>query len=186
MRRVEKTDNLVLTALMTCLVCLATYALKIPNPLTQGYVHIGDTFIFMSVLVLGKKNGAIASAVGAAMADIMGGYAIFAIGTFFAKGLMAFVMGLLIEKGYERTVVEGHTKFLSFNTFEYMAMVLGGLPEVAIYVVVNALVYGNFTIGLMSIPGNIGQFVVSMVIAVILTHALLKTPVKRYFAYANK
>ena len=113
MRRVEKTDNLVLTALMTCLVCLATYALKIPNPLTQGYVHIGDTFIFMSVLVLGKKNSAIASAVGAAMADIMGGYAIFAIGTFFAKGLMAFVMGLLIEKGYERTVVEGHTKFLS-------------------------------------------------------------------------
>ncbi len=186
MRRVEKTDNLVLTALMTCLVCLATYALKIPNPLTQGYVHIGDTFIFMSVLVLGKKNGAIASAVGAAMADIMGGYAIFAIGTFFAKGLMAFVMGLLIEKGYERTVVEGHTKFLSFNAFEYMAMVLGGLTEVAIYVVVNALVYGNFTIGLMSIPGNIGQFVVSMVIAVILTHALLKTPVKRYFAYANK
>ena len=60
MRRVDKTDNLVLTAMMLCLVCLATYALKVPNPFTQGYVHLGDTFIFISVLTLGTKNGAIA------------------------------------------------------------------------------------------------------------------------------
>ena len=188
MRRADKADNLVLTALMTCLVCLATFALKIPNPLTQGYVHIGDTFIFMSVLVLGKKNGSIASAVGAAMADVMGGYAIFAIGTFFAKGLMALIMGLLIEKGHERVLANGESKIRIFSLapYELIAMVIGGLTEVAVYVVVNALVYGNLTVGLLSIPGNAGQFAVSMVIAVVLTHALLKTPVKRYFAFANK
>ena len=174
---------------MTCLVCLATYALKIPNPLTQGYVHIGDTFIFMSVLVLGKKNGAIASSVGAAMADIMGGYAIFAIGTFIAKGLMAFIMGLIIEKGceFERSHPDRkQIKVLSLTPFEFVAMLLGGLSEVAVYVVVNALVYGNLTVGILSIPGNSGQFAVSMVLAVILTHALLKTPVKRYFSFANR
>ena len=189
MRREEKTDNLVITALMTCLVCLATYALKIPNPLTQGYVHIGDVFIFMSVLILGKKNGAIASSVGAAMADIMGGYAIFAVGTFIAKGLMALVMGLIIEKGYESEHAHPDHKqirILSLAPYELIAMVLGGITEVAVYVVVNALVYGNLTVGFLSIAGNSGQFAVSMVLAVLLTHALLKTPVKKYFAYANK
>lgn len=184
MKRVEKTDSLVLTALMTCLVCLATYAFKIPNPLTQGYVHIGDTFIFMSVLVLGKKNGTIASAVGAALADIMGGYAIFAIGTFLAKGLMAYLMGLLIEKGSAKS--ESNMKILSLAPYELLAMVIGGFAEVAVYVVVNAIVYGNMTVGFLSIPGNILQFITSMVIAVVLTHALLKTPVKKYFVFAHK
>jgi hypothetical protein len=51
---------------------------------------------------------------------------------------------------------------------------------------VNAAVYGNFTVGLLSIPGNIGQFICSMVVAVFLVHALLKTPVKRYLTFAHR
>ena len=190
MRRVEKTDNLVLTAMMLCLVCLATYALKVPNPFTQGYVHLGDTFIFISVLVLGKKNGAIASSVGAALADIMGGYAIFAIGTFIAKGLMAYVMGTFIELGAKKAAGNPDsgkgTLILSHSPYELLAMVLGGLTEVVIYIFVNAAVYGNFTVGLLSIPGNTGQFVCSMIVAVLLVHALLKTPVKRYLVFAHR
>ena len=54
----DKTSKLVLTALMVCLVLLATYIIKIPSPFTQGYVHLGDTMIFLSVLLLGKKGGA--------------------------------------------------------------------------------------------------------------------------------
>ena len=187
MRRVEKTDNLVLTAMMLCLVCLATYALKVPNPFTQGYVHLGDTFIFISVLVLGKKNCAIASAAGAALADIFGGYAIFAIGTFIAKGLMAFVMGTFIELGAKKAAGSGNTTLiLSHSPYELLAMVLGGLTEVIIYVFVNAAVYGNFTVGLISIPGNTGQFICSMAVAVFLVHALLQTPVKRYLTFAHR
>lgn len=191
MRRVEKTDNLVLTAMMLCLVCLATYALKVPNPFTQGYVHLGDTFIFISVLILGKKNGALASAVGAALADVIGGYAIFAIGTFFAKGLMALVMGALLEAGAKRQASKagengGSALILSHSPYEILAMVLGGLTEVVIYVFVNAIVYGNMTVGFLSIPGNIGQFACSMVVAVVLVHALLQTPVKRYLTFAHR
>ena len=48
----DKTGRLVLTALMACLVLLATYMIRIPSPFTQGYIHLGDTMIFLSVLVL--------------------------------------------------------------------------------------------------------------------------------------
>ena len=64
----EKTNKLVLTALMVCLVLLATYIIKIPSPFTQGYVHLGDTMIFLSVLLLGKKGGAAAAGLGSALA----------------------------------------------------------------------------------------------------------------------
>ena len=50
----DKTGRLVLTALMACLVLLATYMIRILSPFTQGYIHLGDTMIFLSVLVLGK------------------------------------------------------------------------------------------------------------------------------------
>lgn len=197
MRRIEKTDNLVLTALMMGLVCLATFALKVPNPLTQGYVHLGDTFIFMSVLVLGKKNGAIASSVGAALADIFGGYVIFAVGTFIAKGLMAFIMGEFMERGRlhedrlaEEAASRGDTwkprLILSLAPYELLAMILGGLTEVVVYIFVNAIVYGNMAVGFVSVPGNIGQFICSMIVAVLLTHALLKTPARRFFAYVHR
>lgn len=74
----EKTNKLVLTALMVCLVLLATYIIKIPSPFTQGYVHLGDTMIFLSVLLLGKKGGAAAAGLGSALADLLGGYAAYA------------------------------------------------------------------------------------------------------------
>ena len=63
MRIAEKTNTIVMTAMMVCLILLTTYIFKIPTPF-QGYVHLGDAMIFLSVLILGKKNGAVAAAFG--------------------------------------------------------------------------------------------------------------------------
>ena len=54
----EKTYKLVMTGLMMCLVTMAIMLFKIP--VFQGYVHLGNSMMFMAVMVLGKKNGAIA------------------------------------------------------------------------------------------------------------------------------
>ena len=62
--RENKTERLVLTALMTAIVFLGTIAIKIPVPLTQGYVHLGNAMVFISVLILGRKNGSFAAATG--------------------------------------------------------------------------------------------------------------------------
>ena len=69
-----KTHRMVLTAIMTALVFIATFSIKIPVPLTQGYIHIGDSMIFIAVLVLGWRYGAFAAGIGSAMADLFGGY----------------------------------------------------------------------------------------------------------------
>ena len=48
----KKTKTLVMTALMAAIVFVATYLIKIPNPATGGYSHMGDCMIFLAVLVL--------------------------------------------------------------------------------------------------------------------------------------
>jgi len=92
-----KTHRMVLTAIMTALVFIATFSIKIPVPLTQGYIHIGDSMIFIAVLVLGWKYGAFAAGVGSAFADLFGGYPHWILPTLIIKTMMAVLMGLAIE-----------------------------------------------------------------------------------------
>ena len=94
----KKTAGLVYTALMICLVLLGTVFFRIPIPMTQGYVHLGDTMIFLGVLMLGKRHGAAAAGLGSAMADVLGGFAFWAPWTLVIKSLMAFVTGLILER----------------------------------------------------------------------------------------
>ena len=70
-----RTNKLVFTALMTCLVLLGTILFRIPIPMTQGYVHLGDAMIYIGVLLLGKKYGAVAAALGSSLGDVLGGFA---------------------------------------------------------------------------------------------------------------
>jgi len=181
MQRNPKVFNLVMTALLMGLIMLATSTFRIPSPFTQGYVHLGDTMIFLGVLVLGKKNGTIAAGIGSALADIMAGYAIYAPWTLIIKGLMAFVMAVFIEAMAGRTKTS--FRIAGLPVIEIMGMVLAGLVMAAGYCIVDGIMAGNMLSGLLGVPANIGQFAVGMVLASALAAALYKTPAKRWFAY---
>ena len=66
------TFRIVMTALMMCIIMIATMFIRVPIPGTQGYVHLGDAMIFLSVLILGWKYGAVAAAFGSMLADVVG------------------------------------------------------------------------------------------------------------------
>jgi uncharacterized membrane protein len=87
---------------MTALVTVTTIVVPIPVPFTNGYVHPGDGMVFMSVLLLGRRRGALAAGFGSAFADVVLGFFIWAPFTFVIKAGMAFVAGLVIEKCEER------------------------------------------------------------------------------------
>ena len=180
MRINEKTNTLVMTAMMTCLVLLTTYTFKIPTPF-QGYVHLGDAMIFLSVLILGRKNGAAAAAFGSALADLLGGYVAFAPWTFVIKGLMALVMGYFIDfmaKKQSKSI-----KICSVPLIEIVGMVIAGAVMVLGYGVADAVIAGNIMSGILSMPANCGQFAAGVVIASVLAGALYRTPAKKYFTY---
>ncbi|MBR5517197.1 MAG: ECF transporter S component [Firmicutes bacterium] len=181
MARSEKTSKLVLTALMLCLVLLATFSIKIPAPFTQGYVHLGDTFIFVSVLLLGKKHGAIAAGFGSAMADVLGGFAMYAPWTLIIKFAMAFVMGLFVEISLKTK--KKFSKVAGVPVVQIVGMVIAGVIMVAGYCFVDGLFAGNLLAGALGIPFNTIQFVVGIALALIIIATLYKTPAKKMFEY---
>lgn len=181
MTRTQQTKRLVLTSLMVCLVLLATYIIRIPSPFTQGYVHLGDTMIFLSVLLLGKKGGTVAAGLGSALADLLGGYAAYAPWTLIIKGLMAFTMGIFIEIVTKRK--KNHIKVFGVPVAEIFGMVLAGIEMVVGYILVDGVFAGNFMAGVLGAPMNIGQFVVGLILATVLAASLYKTPARKLFAY---
>lgn len=180
MKKTENTYTIVMTAMMTCLILLTTYTFKIPTPF-QGYVHLGDAMIFLSVLAAGKKHGAFAAGVGSSMADLLGGYVAFAPWTLVIKALMAFIMGIFIEAVTKKE--KKMLKLAGVPLIEIIGMIMAGLVMVLGYGVADAVLAGNLWAGVMSMPSNCGQFAAGVVIASILAAALYKTPAKRYFTY---
>ena len=78
---------------ITIAVMVITFVVKIPLP-SKGYFNFGDVVVVFSGLFLGWRGGALAGGIGCAIADILGGFAMFAPLTLIAKGMEGLVSGL--------------------------------------------------------------------------------------------
>lgn len=59
---------------------------------------MGDCMAFLAVLYLGKKDGALAAGLGAALSDLLTGAMIWVLPTFIFKFIMGYIMGVVLEK----------------------------------------------------------------------------------------
>lgn len=162
----KKIKIMVYTSLLAALICVATFMIKVPSVVTNGYVHLGDGFIFIAVILLGSKNGAWAGSIGASLADLMGGYSHYAIPTFIIKGVMALIMGYVVDK------VPGNSKFKWV-----IGALVGSVWQVFAYYLVGSLMVGSFISTLMDIPGNMAQSIAGIIVAVIFVVAFKKTAI---------
>lgn len=89
-----KLKRIVTSALFAALVCVVTAFVKIPLPVA-GYVHLGDTFVFLACYFLPAPYAVVAAALGSGLADICVGYVAYAPITFVAKCLMALAFALI-------------------------------------------------------------------------------------------
>ncbi|MBO7425250.1 MAG: ECF transporter S component [Clostridia bacterium] len=72
-------------------------------PTAIGHVNLGDLIILVASYILGPI-AAVPSAIGAAAADLISGYAQYALPTFLIKGIMGFVAGLIMKRRGENKV----------------------------------------------------------------------------------
>lgn len=158
------TRKLVLDALMIALVFLITYLpfLHIPSPIAQGYFNIGDSIIMIAAILLGKKSGFIAGAIGSALADLAYGSFIFVPITFIVKGLEGYIVGAIANKNSEKA---------PSNTLRIISLVVGALIMVSGYFVLELTVIRlfdktlAFTAVAAELPGNLIQGAVSAIVA---------------------
>lgn len=146
-----KTKNLVLTALFSALVFIFTaYFLHIPVGSGGGYVHFGDAFIFLAASMLPFPYALFVGAIGAGLADLVSGAAIWIPFTIIIKPLMALCFSSRGDK-------------LLTAPRNLIAPVLGGIICLIGYYLAEVLLFGSFVAPLASIGGGLVQFVGSMV-----------------------
>lgn len=164
--------QLVYIALCSAMICLLTMAVRIPTYI--GYTHLGDSMIFVSAIILGKKGGAIASAIGMSLADILGGYIVWAPFTFIIKGIMGYIAGSIAYRyGYKGEDFKNNI----------IACVVSGIWMVAGYYFANVIItrfvyvktaniYESIKVAALGIPSNIVEVLVGALVAFYLIKAL--------------
>lgn len=81
-----------------CALTLLLTLLSVPLPSSLGYINAGDVGVFLCATVLPLPFAALAAAIGAALADVILGYAIYAPATLLIKGAAALAAALLLKR----------------------------------------------------------------------------------------
>lgn len=157
--------TMVLTAMMAALTCAATMVIRIPTPGTGGYVHPGDALVILSGVLLGPWGGFLAGGLGSALADLAGGYVIYAPCTLIIKGLSALVAALLYRKAPKGIPT--------------LAVALGGVTNLLLvaggYFLWESFLYG-IPGALASVPANLMQGGAGLVLALVIYRPLAHIP----------
>ena len=165
------TKDLVETALLTTLVFVATAFINIRLPILSsgGLVHLGNVILFAAAILFGKKKGAIAGAVGMAIFDLSSGWALWAPFTFIVRGIMGYIVG---------AIAYSNNKNGDSFLFNVLAVITSGIWMIIGYYITEVILYGNLLTPIASIPGNITQLAVGLVLGLPLAKIL-----KRYTRY---
>ena len=158
----KKIRKLVISAMMAALTYVATMVIQIPSPM-NGYVNLGDCFVLLCGWLLGPWYGGAAAGIGSMLTDLLSGYGHYAPGTFVIKGLDALVAALLFR-------AMGRT-----STAALVSGLVGETIMVAGYFGYAALLLGKGLGAAASIPGNLVQATMGLLIGFLLLKVLQKT-----------
>jgi len=154
-----RVSTIAIAAVMIAVTTVFTLLVRVPVPATQGYVNFSDVATFFAGLTFGPWLGFVAGGIGAALADLLGGYPQFALVTLFAHGLQGLVAGAV-----------GHGKKLPGVI---LAWLCGALVMIAIYLVGEALLLRmGWAAALAEVIPNVLQNVAGGVVGIPLFYAV--------------
>ena len=153
---------LCISGIFSALVFIVTAYLHIPT--NNGYVHFGDGFIFLAACILPMPYAIIVGVLGAMLADVLTGFAIWAPGSMFIKAVL-----VLLFTAKAKTII----------TRRNLAMLLpAALISAAGYYLYEALIVWSFVVPLAGIPASLVQALASSIVYVVVGAALDKYGVK--------
>jgi uncharacterized membrane protein len=167
----SRTRDLVLNGLLIALVFVATRFINVRLPISVngGLIHLGNVMLFTAAIVFGGKKGAIAGAFGMGLFDVLSGWALWAPFTFVIRGVMGLIVGkIAYARGKEGENV----------AYNIIGILLSSVWMIGGYYVTEGIVYGNWVTPVTSIPGNIAQLVMGLVLGIPLS-VILKRVAKK-------
>lgn len=170
-----KTLTIVQVAMMAAITALVTMTIRIPT--YTGYTHLGDSMIFLSVILFGKNKAMASSALGMFLADLLGGYLVWSPFTLVIKGIMALIAGIIAFRG----------SYNGDNTLNNIfAFIVAGIWMVAGYYISGAFITRyvlssqatmtqSLILALKEIPANSVEVLVGIILAIPLGKLIKKS-----------
>lgn len=164
-----RTFDLILTSMGIALVFVATLLLNIKLPIAAngGLVHLGTAMLFIISMLFGPKKGAIAGAVGMGLFDLVSGWTLWAPITFLARGLQGYIVGKIAWSGGRSGTNAGMNILAAIISIPFMLV---------IYYIGEAIIFSSWIVPAASIPGNLVQNAVGILVAIPIVIALKKVP----------
>lgn len=153
-----------LTGVFAAMIFVMTYFIKVP--VASGYVHFGDALIYLSAGFIGGPWAMLAGAIGAGIADVIGGYAMYAPATIIIKALIA-VPFVIVLKDKEKL----------FSPLSALMTIPAGLITVGGYFIADMIIDKAYAV--VDIPGNVIQAVGSAVIFIVIALAFDSMKIKK-------
>ena len=150
--------SLCIAGVLTALVFTVTAYLHIPT--SNGYVHVGDGFIYLAACILPHPYAMAVGAGGALLADCLTGFAIWAPASVIIKAVTAL---FFTSKGKKMMAVRN-----------WLALIPSAVLCAGGYYLYEALLYGNFVAPLAGIPASLTQSAVSSILFVTIGLAIDK------------
>ncbi|MED3986610.1 ECF transporter S component [Peribacillus simplex] len=168
-RSSQNTMDLIINAMLIALVFLSTFFLNIKLPIAAngGLVHLGTAMLFIASILFGPKKAALAGAIGMGLFDIVGGWTLWAPITIVARGLQGYIVGKIAwSKGRNGNSI----------AFNVIATIVSIPFMIAVYYIGEGILYGNWIAPLASVPGDLVQNILGIIVAVPVCVALKKVP----------
>lgn len=163
--------NIVITALFAAIIAVMTAYIKFNTGINNGYLHFGDSMIYLAACTLPLPYAMAAAAIGGGVADLLAGAAIWAPFTAVIKALNVVPFALV----YTLKGTKSPNKLLNKTTS--IMPVVSGLITIFGYLLVEGLLY-TFPTAWTSVPFSIIQAIGSAVIYYIAAAALDKVKFK--------
>ncbi len=160
----EKLKLMTKTGVFAALICALTM-IHIPIGTLGGYVHVGDSMIYLAASVLPMPYAMAAAAIGGGLADTFAGAAVWILATVIIKPLNV----LCFTRRGER--------ILSFHNA--IGAIVSGVVTILGYCIAEALITGNWVAPFVAIPAGLAQPVGSAVVYLILAFALDRAGLKK-------
>jgi TIGR04002 family protein len=162
--------GVVVSGLFAALIFVVTM-LHIPTP-NQGYIHVGDTFIYLAASLMPLPYAVPCASIGAALADILSGESYWAVFTVVIKAVLVLFF------------TSRHEGILCGRNIA--AIFLAGVVGVVGYAFAGGILFGNLAAQFALTPIQALQPIASGILYVIVGRQLDKMHLKQRFDFSFK
>ncbi len=172
--------TIIFASVFTAIIAVLTFFVKIPSH--NGYVHIGDSVIYIASCILPTPFAVFCAAIGGALADTIGGYIIYIVPTLIIKALISLCFDnkgkkIVSKRNIIGLIPASIITILGYYVAEVVLVALStsrGFSQI----LSNLFTSVTWISALYCIPGNITQAVASVIVFILFGIALDKIKFK--------